>query len=440
MNSLKLRRLWALLILGLVGRTVTLFGAAAGTCGFPAIYNFGDSNSDTGGISAALNAIQPPNGETFFGHPSGRACDGRLIIDFIGDLRIGIMAMGFEYRPFGYNPEIYSLTYGFSTAEKLKLPYLSAYLDSIGTSFRHGANFATGGSSIRPGGYSPFHLGIQVSQFIQFKSRTTDLFNRLRSHNRTAIPIKHIARPQEFSKALYTFDIGQNDLAYGYQHSSEEQVRASIPDILDTFCEAVQQLYKEGARYFWVHNTGPIGCLPYSILYNKSPENRDSSGCVKSQNTVSREFNRQLRARLVTKQGTKNKKQETENRNVTKRALKSQLLKLRKKLPFARIVHVDMYSVKYLLITKAKSQGFVKNPVKFCCGSYYGYHIDCGKREVVNGTVYGNPCEDPSRQISWDGIHYSEAANSWIANHILDGSFSDPPLPVDKACQALRDA
>ena len=84
--------------------------------------------------------------------------------------------------------------------------------------------------------------------------------------------------------------------------------------------------------------------------------------------------------------------------------------------------------------------GFVKNPVKFCCGSYYGYHIDCGKREVVNGTVYGNPCEDPSRQISWDGIHYSEAANSWIANHILDGSFSDPPLPVDKACQALRDA
>ncbi|TYK01995.1 GDSL esterase/lipase [Cucumis melo var. makuwa] len=382
MNSLKLRRLWALLILGLVGRTVTLFGAAAGTCGFPAIYNFGDSNSDTGGISAALNAIQPPNGETFFGHPSGRACDGRLIIDFI--------------------------------AEKLKLPYLSAYLDSIGTSFRHGANFATGGSSIRPGGYSPFHLGIQVSQFIQFKSRTTDLFNRLRSHNRTAIPIKHIARPQEFSKALYTFDIGQNDLAYGYQHSSEEQVRASIPDILDTFCEAVQQLYKEGARYFWVHNTGPIGCLPYSILYNKSPENRDSSGCVKSQNTVSREFNRQL---------------------------KSQLLKLRKKLPFARIVHVDMYSVKYLLITKAKSQGcFVKNPVKFCCGSYYGYHIDCGKREVVNGTVYGNPCEDPSRQISWDGIHYSEAANSWIANHILDGSFSDPPLPVDKACQALRDA
>ena len=75
----------------------------------------------------------------------------------------------------------------FCTAEKLKLPYLSAYLDSLGTNFRHGANFATGGSSICPGGYSPFHLGIQVSQFIQFKSRTTDLFNRLHSNSQFLI-------------------------------------------------------------------------------------------------------------------------------------------------------------------------------------------------------------------------------------------------------------
>lgn len=59
--------------------------------------------------------------------------------------------------------------------------------------------------------------------------------------DRTSLPIKSsIARPGEFSKALYTFDIAQNDLSYGYQHSSEEQVRASIPDILNTFSEAVQ--------------------------------------------------------------------------------------------------------------------------------------------------------------------------------------------------------
>ena len=53
-------------------------------CGFPAIYNFGDSNSDTGGKSAAMWEIVPPNGETFFGKPSGRFCNGRIVLDFIG--------------------------------------------------------------------------------------------------------------------------------------------------------------------------------------------------------------------------------------------------------------------------------------------------------------------------------------------------------------------
>lgn len=54
------------------------------SCKFPAIYNFGDSNSDTGGGSAAFYPAAPPTGETFFHWVTGRASDGRLIIDFIG--------------------------------------------------------------------------------------------------------------------------------------------------------------------------------------------------------------------------------------------------------------------------------------------------------------------------------------------------------------------
>jgi hypothetical protein len=48
------------------------------------IFNFGDSNSDTGGM-AAVNGmnIQLPEGRTFFRRPSGRLSDGRLVIDFI---------------------------------------------------------------------------------------------------------------------------------------------------------------------------------------------------------------------------------------------------------------------------------------------------------------------------------------------------------------------
>lgn len=53
-------------------------------CDFPAIFNFGDSNSDTGGLSAAFGQAPPPNGESYFRGPAGRYSDGRLVIDFIG--------------------------------------------------------------------------------------------------------------------------------------------------------------------------------------------------------------------------------------------------------------------------------------------------------------------------------------------------------------------
>ncbi|KAL4573981.1 hypothetical protein LXL04_020803 [Taraxacum kok-saghyz] len=57
-------------------------------CDFPAVFNFGDSNSDTGGLSAAFGQAGPPHGESFFHGPAGRYCDGRLVIDFIGNLLV----------------------------------------------------------------------------------------------------------------------------------------------------------------------------------------------------------------------------------------------------------------------------------------------------------------------------------------------------------------
>lgn len=51
---------------------------------YPAIFNFGDSNSDTGELVAAgIESLEPPHGQSYFQTPSGRYCDGRLIIDFL---------------------------------------------------------------------------------------------------------------------------------------------------------------------------------------------------------------------------------------------------------------------------------------------------------------------------------------------------------------------
>lgn len=71
----------------------------------------------------------------------------------------------------------------YYAAEHLGLPHLSSYLDSIGANYRHGANFASGGSTIRrqnesifENGLSPFSLDIQIAHFDQFKERTSELY------------------------------------------------------------------------------------------------------------------------------------------------------------------------------------------------------------------------------------------------------------------------
>lgn len=53
---------------------------------FPVVFNFGDSNSDTGElIASGIESINPPYGQSYFHKPSGRYCDGRLIIDFLSN-------------------------------------------------------------------------------------------------------------------------------------------------------------------------------------------------------------------------------------------------------------------------------------------------------------------------------------------------------------------
>jgi len=46
--------------------------------------------------------------------------------------------------------------------------------------------------------------------------------------------------PEEFSKALYTFDIGQNDLSVGFRKMNFDQIRESMPDIVNQLANAVK--------------------------------------------------------------------------------------------------------------------------------------------------------------------------------------------------------
>ncbi|CAJ2631593.1 unnamed protein product [Trifolium pratense] len=342
---------------------------------FPAVFNLGDSNSDTGELSVGLGfQLVLPYGQNYFKTPSGRACDGRLIVDFLMDA--------------------------------LDLPFLNAYLDSLGLpNFKKGCNFAAAGSTILPAtasSISPFSFGIQVSQFLRFKARALELLAAKGRKFDKYVPSEDI-----FEKGLYMFDIGQNDLAGAFYSKTLDQVLASIPTILLEFETGIKRLYDEGARHFWIHNTGPLGCLPQNVAkFGTDPSKLDEQGCVSAHNQAAKTFNLQLH---------------------------SLCSKLQGQYPDSNVTYVDIFTIKSNLIANYSRYGF-EQPIMACCGYggpplNYDSRVTCGNTKILNGTtVTAKGCNDSSEYINWDGIHYTETANQYAASQILTGKYSDPPF------------
>lgn len=51
---------------------------------------------------------------------------------------------------------------------------------------------------------------------------------------------RHFPRPEDFAKAVYTFDIGQNDIAAAINRVGTEDSHAVISDIVEHFAEQVE--------------------------------------------------------------------------------------------------------------------------------------------------------------------------------------------------------
>ncbi|XP_015875168.3 GDSL esterase/lipase At1g54790-like [Ziziphus jujuba] len=341
---------------------------------YPAVFNFGDSNSDTGGLVAGIGFhLDPPNGHLYFKTPSGRLSDGRLIVDFL--------------------------------MEAMDLPFLNPYLDSIGMpSFRKGCNFAAGGSTILPAAVAascPFTFGVQVDQFIRFKTRVLELLAKDTNID------KHLPTESSFQKGLYIIDIGQNDLTLAFYTKTLDEILAWIPTILLEVETGIKTLYDQGARNFWIHNTGPQGCYPGILsTFGTDPSKLDELACVSSNNEAAKVFNLRLHALC--------KKSQDQYAD-------------------ANIIYVDIFTIKSNLIANYSQYGF-KNPKLACCG--YGgppFNFDrqimCGQTQIINGTsVTAKACSSSTEYISWDGVHFTEAANQYVASQILTGKYSDPPF------------
>jgi hypothetical protein len=71
--------------------------------------------------------------------------------------------------------------------------------------------------------------------------------------------------------------------------------------------------------------------------------------------------------------------------------------------------------------------GFDRNAFKVCCGGGGPYNYNdtalCGNLDVI-------ACDDPSKYVSWDGYHSTEAAHRWITKGILEGPYTIPKFSV----------
>ena len=71
--------------------------------------------------------------------------------------------------------------------------------------------------------------------------------------------------------------------------------------------------------------------------------------------------------------------------------------------------------------------GFTGGALTACCGGGGPYNVNtsakCGDPSV-------SACDDPSKYVSWDGVHLTEAAYRWITNGLLEGPYTIPQISI----------
>lgn len=217
---------------------------------FEAIYQFGDSLSDTGnyvrepiGVRSTYNRL--PYGQAY--HPTGRASDGLIMVDYF--------AMYFQ------------------------LPLLNPYL-AKGSDFTHGANFAVIGATAN-GRYNNL-----ARQLRWFRSHLYSTFS-----NRKAIK-------EKLQKSLVIMgEIGGNDFNGPFHEGKTiEEVSKLVPGVVKTIIDAVEEVISLGATNIVVPGNLPIGCVPlYLAKFATSDSSKyDELLCLKDYNDFSMFYNEQL--------------------------------------------------------------------------------------------------------------------------------------------------
>ncbi|KAG0622100.1 hypothetical protein M758_3G072300 [Ceratodon purpureus] len=206
---------------------VIVLVAVSADASVPALFIFGDSTVDCG-TNNYINTTRnfrgdfPPYGQDFFGKPTGRYSNGRVIVDFIA-----------EYA-----------------GKPLIPPYLEPNADHS-----HGVNFGSGGAGVLVETNQGLVVDLQkqLSQFLEHKAAVSE------RHGQTLAE-------EVFSDAVYIVSVGSNDYLGGY-FGNPKQREKSTPEqfvgaVVTGIVESIKMLYSFGARKIVVAGLGPMGCIP----------------------------------------------------------------------------------------------------------------------------------------------------------------------------------
>ncbi|KAI4296886.1 hypothetical protein L6164_036805 [Bauhinia variegata] len=341
---------------------------------FTSIFSFGDSLADTGNLyysneNSPNDCFLPPYGETHFHHPSGRCCNGRLVIDFIAE------ALGILYVK----------------------PYLGIKKGKVKDwNTKEGVNFAV--------------IGATALEFGFFKEKGFD--DKITTNDSLRIQLDWFKEllpslcnsSSSFKKVLESSlflvgEIGGNDFNHAFSANKNlSEIRTYVPTVVNAISSAISELVDLGAKTLVVPGNLPIGC---SIFYltkfeSKNKGEYDEAGCLKWLNKFVEYYNEKLLA---------------------------QLLQLQALHPHSKIIYADYYNAAMAFYRSPQQFGFTS--LKACCGigGPYNYNVSvpCGYPKVI-------ACDDPSEYVGWDGLHLTEAAYQWIAKALLHGPYTVPKI------------
>ncbi|KAK9117669.1 hypothetical protein Sjap_016616 [Stephania japonica] len=327
-------------------------------CSFDAIYQFGDSTSDTGNMilenaGFASRFAKSPYGQNYPNKVStGRCSNGLLMIDYF--------------------------------ASAFSLPSPKPYLGKD-KDFKSGVNFAVAGATAIP---TDVLEKFNVPQVYTLSTLDVQV-NWFETH------LKSICSNKAASKLNFHHgDIGSNDYIYArLRRSYHIDVNALTPLAIKAIGDGIQRLIDLGASRIIVPGNFPSGCLPSNLEFYKANDTKayDELGCLQSFNSFTTNHNTMLKAALD--------------------ALKS-------KNPEVTLLYGDLYESLRTVVRDAAKIGLdAKNILNTCCGAHWKpYNYD---QIFFCGAVKASVCSNPESQLHWDGLYLTQAGYKAVADLIL---------------------